>query len=1409
VAGIGASSGGLEACRKLLATLPPATGIAFILVQHLDPTHASMMVELLASATAMPVVQVADGMLVEPDHVYIIPPGAYLAASGGALQLSVPLARHGARLPFDFLLQSLAESYGFRAIGVILSGNGSDGSLGLLAVAAADGMVIAQDPEDAGYPGMPASAIATGEVDAILPVESIADALINRARQIQQTPAHDDLARIIMVLRDHTAHDFTLYKPGTLERRIARRLAMAGIGVTEMDRYIATLETDAKERDQLVEDLLINVTSFFRDPKIFDMLAGGVIPELITAAGDRPIRVWVAGCSTGEETYSLAMLFREEMSKAGSPARLQIFASDADPQALAAAREGLYAPAIAEDVSAARLQRFFVKEESGYRISAELRAAVIFTVQDVLADPPFSKLDMVSCRNLLIYLRPEAQARIVSVFNFALRQGGVLLLGSAETVGPADGRFAIISKPGRIYRKIAHNAPADFRFQTPDMDRARVLARLTAGRPQSRHLALAELCKRLMLERFAPACVLTNTKFECLFSFGQTERYLRVAPGYPTHDLLAMTRPGMRARLKAAIAEALEKDQRVTLAGGQTLNDNPAVPFTFDIQPVMNVDERLLLICFIGTAAQENRRQPRGQTPGVEYLEDLEAELETTRAELQQAVRSLEISGEEQNAINEEALSVNEEYQSTNEELLTSKEELQSVNEELTALNSQLQETLERQRVTANDLQNVLYSTDVATLFLDTSLKIRFFTPATTSLFTLIPGDIGRPLTDLHSHGADNTLTSDATEVMKSLSPREREIETGPGIWFSRRILPYRKDDNSVAGVVITFTDITLRKQTAKALEEARHEADRANMAKSRFLAAASHDLRQPLQTLTLLKGLLGKIIEDAPARKLLARLDETMGAMSGMLNTLLDINQIDAGIVQPDPVEFPINNLLVRLRDEFTYHAEAQGLELRVLPCGLAIRSDPHLLEQMLRNLVSNALKYTKSGRVLLGCRRQAETVRIEIWDTGIGIPEQELQAIFDEYHQIGNAGRERSRGLGLGLSIVQRLGGLLGHGVRVRSVSGKGSVFTIEVPVVPGIVLPATGMPAPASAQVAAKCSGAIMIIEDDPDIRELLSMFLAEEGYDVSAAATGGEAFEMVNARGIRPDLILADYNLPDGLNGLQVTAKLRVRLQSQIPVIILTGDISTQTLRNIAAEHCAQLNKPMTLNDLTDAIQRLLPPVPVSPPKPASTGTGKAKGPVIYIVDDDMKLRNSISAVLHEAGMAVETYATSEAFLEAYQPGRNACLLVDAYLPGMDGIDLLQQLSDTGLLPPAIMITGHSDVKIAVRAMKAGATDFIEKPISGEDLLTAVNRALEISVDSAKQIAWRDEAATHLASLTPRQRQIMDMVLAGNPSKNIALDLNISQRTVENHRAAIMAKTGAKSLPALARLALAAS
>lgn len=1423
VVGIGASAGGLEACRKLLDGLPVRTGMAFILVQHLEPDHDSLMVELLASHTRLKVLEAGDGMLVAPEHLYVIPPGAYLAVERGALRLSPPGARHGARLPFDFLLRSMVRSLGARAIAVILSGTGSDGSLALAEASGRPGLVIAQDPAEAGFSGMPQNAIATDAVDLVLPVSRIGEALVARGGRPGGSPAGapamrpeasaEALDAIIALLRGRTSHDFRPYKPGTLRRRIERRMALGAAPGGTIEDYLARLERDPDEAEALASDLLINVTRFFRDPPVFETLAETVIPDLVRGrTGDAPIRIWVAGCSSGEETYSLAMLFLEAIAAAKRPIKLQVFASDADPDAVATAREGLYPPGVAADMSAERLARFFTPEEHGLRVTSELRACVVFTVQDVLVDPPFARLDLVSCRNLLIYLEPDAQARVISLFHFALREGGVLVLGSSETVNAPPGRFEVISKSARIYRRIGRSRPGEVDFSSLSGEPGRPRVRPAGAETPRGAVALAELCRRLVIEAFAPASVLINAANECLYSLGPTDTYLRLAPGHPSQDILAMARRGVRAALKTALGEARAGQTRALVRDCSVTHEGRRLAFDVCAAPAPGDREGLILVSFVEAKGAERGAHGRGSAPEPARIEELRRELANAERERNDAIRDLERMSEEQKAVNEEALSMNEEFQAANEELVTSKEELQSLNEELTALNSQLQETLDRQRTTSDDMQNVLYSTDIATLFLDANLNIRFFTPTIRRLFSLIPGDVGRPIVDLKPIAGDDALAAEAKAVLGDHLLREREILTPAGDWFLRRILPYRAHDGGVGGVVITFADITERKRISTALETTKTEAQFANLAKSRFLAAASHDLRQPIQTISLLQGLLAKSVEDDRSKGLVARLEEALGAMSGMLNTLLDISQIEAGVVKADRTEFAVGDLFRRLRDEFAYHAQAQKLEFRVIGSSAIVESDARLLEQMVRNLLSNAFKYTRTGKVLMGCRRRGGAISIEVWDTGAGIPEGELTAIFDEFHQLENPARERSRGLGLGLSIVQRLGALLGHPVRVRSRLGAGSMFAINVP------LRRTGArgsgPAPGSAGEAGAHAGAearsVLIVEDDPEVRSLLEIMLEADGLRILSAPDGETALQRAAESARGPDLILSDFNLPGALNGVEVITRIRAERGRAIPAIILTGDITSRARTAVAESGCVQMNKPVRGPDLAGAIERLLKPAgdrpqaaPERPPR-LSDRSG-----LVCVVDDDAPVRHALRSVLEAAGWRVRDYGSAEAFVADPEASDAACLLLDGYLPGMSGLDLLNELARRDRRLPTILITGNSDVPMAVRAMRAGAVDFIEKPVSEAELLASLERALELSRDEGKREARRNSASASLSGLTPRQREVMDRVLKGQASKIIAADLGISQRTVENHRASIMRKTGSKSLPALVRLALSAA
>lgn len=1418
IVAIGASAGGLEALSHLLDGLSPTTGMAFIIVQHLDPAHPSLLAELLAEHSKMTVAEAVDGASLAPDHIYVIPPGRYLSVSAGALKLSSPQARHGARLPIDFLFDSLAADCGARTIGVILSGTGSDGSSGLAAIKAAGGLTIAQMPGEAEYEGMPASAIATGMVDEILNLKDIPAALERHGEATEPAdgaPAAvaaegpvTDLGEIIAFLNETTAQDFRQYKPGTLERRIERRMTLLGIKRGDLTAYLDLLRKDAGERGLLAKDLLIHVTSFFRDPGIFEALAADVLPGILKRLPDgQALRIWVAGCSTGEEAYSIAMISRDAIAACGRDIRLQLFASDVDPEAIAFAREGLFTVEACVGMAPDLVARYFVKEEAGYRITAALRGDVVFTVQDVLADPPFSKIDLVSCRNLLIYLNPEAQAKVITFFHFALREGGILVLGSSETVSSASSGFEVIAKAERFYRRIAetqHSLPA---FPLMHV-RAMPKGVADDGTSLVRQATLAAICRHAVLARHAPAAVLINRQRQCLFSMGPTETFLRVAPGYATLDLLAMATPALRSKLRAAINKASKSDPFIHVGRTRVTVDGKTLWFGVDIEFLAGDSEDLLLVCFVKSDGAGAGPASARKGADAARIAELEQELQETQAELRLTIDNQETSSQEQKALNEEALSVNEEFQSTNEELLTSKEELQSLNEELTALNGQLQETLERQRLTSDDLQNVLYSTNVGTLFLDLDLKIRFFTPAIRALFHIIPGDIGRLLADLRPLVADAELLTDAQTVLAEKLIIEREIAASGTTWFLRRIFPYVAHDNRVEGVVITFADISERKSNAKALETSKQEAERANLAKSRFLAAASHDLRQPLQSLTLIKELLVQSVEGERPRDLLGRLGTTLDSMSGMLNALLDINQIEAGVVEARPSVFPISDILDRLRDEFSDLAESRNLALHVMPSAALVESDPDLLEQMARNLLGNAIKYTKTGKILLGCRRRGDTLRIEVWDSGIGIASDQLDAIFDEFHQVGNDARDRNLGLGLGLSIVQRLAHLLGHAVDVRSIPGKGSIFSIMVPSPRAKpVAELTDRTEPALPSGTAMPHGKIVVIDDDPDVLEFLEQLLRANGYIARAAPDGAAALKLIAGGAIKPELLLTDYNLPNGMDGLALIGEVRSLLQQTLPAIVLTGDISRDTLKKIAAEDCVQLSKPVKPDELMRAIETLCLASAAPHMRDGEALVAEVES-IAYVVDDDPEIRSTIRAVLEDDGRIVEDYASAELFLAAYRPGTGGCLLVDAFLPGLNGVALLDTLRARGDRLPTILITGSSDVGLAVEAMRNGACDFIEKPVGRVELLASIKRAIEQSHEIRLVDALHEKAATNVASLTNRQREIMEMVLAGHPSKNIAADLSISQRTVENHRAAIMTKMGTRSLPELARMAQAA-
>lgn len=797
--------------------------MAFLIVQHLDPNHESSLVELLSGHTKMTVSQAVAAEKIEPDHLYIIPPGQQLTVAKERLKLEPFRSETRPRLPFDHLLVSMAADLGPRAVAVVLSGTGMDGTLGIADIRAKGGVVIAQEPTEAAYDGMPRSAINTGQVTHIANLDGIAALLSDgpEPSELVQAKADDEITavkfdEVIALLVDLTAYDFRNYKSGTLLRRIKRRIAACAKADGSVEKYMTCLRSDPVELDRLVQDLLINVTEFFRDPLVFKQLETEVIPRLIREkAAGQPIRVWIVGCSTGQEAYSLAILFHEALTRVGSDRLVQIFASDLDPEAVAEARDGIYRET--KGLSAERLDLYFRREDDVWRVTPDLRGMVTFTVQDVLADPPFSRLDLLSCRNVMIYLKPEAQARLIALFHYALVPGGILLLGAAETIGRPEDRFAVLSDASRIYRNQGTASVADVVQPITSSPGGALLQGNGLAALRQRPFDPGEVLRNKVLERFETATALVNQASECLFMMGPADRYFQVPPGRPVSGILAMARDGVAMELRKALDEAGRTGKTAVVTGGQLRLKGVSFGFTVEVDPFTEDGQKLYLVSL--SAADRPAALQTSTGPFDSHTLALERELDETRAELGKALRELQhISGIHYEAL-AEAKSVQEEYQASNEELLSSKEELQSLNEELTSLNAQLQGTLAREKASANDLQNILFSTDTATLFLDADLLVRFFTPGITALFKLRAVDIGRPLEDLTLLSSDTTLFADIKTALTTGARVSADVQTRTGTWFSRSASPYRTVEGRIEGVVITLDEITERKRHEVALE--------------------------------------------------------------------------------------------------------------------------------------------------------------------------------------------------------------------------------------------------------------------------------------------------------------------------------------------------------------------------------------------------------------------------------------------------------------------------------------------------------------------------------------------------------------------------------------------------------------
>ncbi|CAN0625421.1 two-component system, chemotaxis family, CheB/CheR fusion protein [Burkholderia multivorans] len=841
IVGIGASAGGLSALREFFEALPTHTSMAFVVVVHLAPDHESNLAALLQKATSMPVLEVTSATPIQPDHVYLIAPSLELTMVDDYLHVAPSRPEEGGRRSaIDLFFRTLAETHRERAIGIVLSGAGSDGSVGLSRVKEMGGITFAQDPLEAEYDSMPRSAIATGMVDFVLPVPEMPQRLMDlwtttreihlpdtendeRQEDLTNESAERALREIMIILRTRTAHDFRHYKRATVLRRIERRLQVNGI--TDLQAYRDYLHLHPEETQALLQDMLISVTNFFRDKEAFDALEREVLPQLFEGRGEQDrIRVWSVGCATGEEAYSLAMLLQERSLKSAEGVSFQVFATDIDERAISFARTGLYPDSILSDVTPGRVRQFFSKDAAHYRVKKELREHMLFAHHNILSDPPFSRLDLICCRNLLIYLDREAQIDILKMFHFALRPGGVLFLGSSESADSVSSMFSVIDKRNRIYRAnvaVRGDAPVPVAISGA-MSTRPVVSTVQPQGGARRRFSFGDLHQRLV-EQYAPPSALVNRDSEIVHLSDRAGRFLQYSGGEPSHNIIAVVRPELRLELRTAIYQALHTNRSVEARRVRIERDARSYFVNMTARPVHDPEANADFVLVLFDEVEDSMSGSEVATADMQkdpIITQLERELQRTKEQIQSTIEQSETSTEELKASNEELQAINEELRSATEELETSKEELQSINEELTTVNAELKSKVEETGKINDDLQNLIAANDIGTIFVDRNICIKRYTPRATDVFSIIPSDIGRSLLDITHRLEYDKLADDAAEAFDSLRLIERELQSNDGRWYLARFVPYRTTEDRIDGAVLSFIDITDRRQAEDRLRE-------------------------------------------------------------------------------------------------------------------------------------------------------------------------------------------------------------------------------------------------------------------------------------------------------------------------------------------------------------------------------------------------------------------------------------------------------------------------------------------------------------------------------------------------------------------------------------------------------------
>jgi two-component system CheB/CheR fusion protein len=1085
IVGIGASAGGIESLKEFFDEAPADTGLAFVVIQHLDPNQPSQMATLLMKFTEMKVTQAEDGATVHANHVYTIPPGKFIFTKAGKLHLTEAAKRDGLRMPIDFFFRSLAEDQRENAIAVLFSGSGSDGTLGIREIHGVAGFAIVQDPKTAQFDSMIEHALATGMVDYVLPVRQIPSALLQYVRQhrvaesnrADNAATQDGINSILHLLASRTKSDFRCYKPNTVHRRIQRRMGLSQID--DISDYYRYLQEHPDELGKLSKDMLIGVTSFFRDPQAFEELRDKAIAPLVREKKDAdPLRAWVVGCATGEEAYSIVMLLMEEMARARKSFRLQVFASDIDPEALKRAREGTYSESITADVSEDRLARFFVKQDSAYQIDKQVREAVTFAPHNVILDPPFFNMDLISCRNLLIYIEPEMQKKVLSLFAFALRSGGSLFLGKSENPMEQSDMFEPISKSMRVFRRNPSLAASVGNLAL----RSGAPLAFHAARPERQHtINLSDLNQQVLLEHFNASIVLVNENGEVRHFYGPTHRYLSHSSGNASLSLFHMVENRHSPMLRVALERAARQKIAIRLEALAFGRDDAMESVNVTITPVVESNSGALLFAVIfedtGTPVKSTSAgPPQTELENNTLLARLEAENKALRVELQANSDGFQATHEELTAANEEVMAVNEELQSTNEELVTSKEELQ-----LIRTNNQLNDKVEELGKVNDDLANFLNSSEVATIFLDRKFCIRRFTPSATNRMNLLPLDLGRPISHISSKFIDTDLISIADGVLRTLIPVEKEVLSADGLWHMLRCVPYRSLNDVIDGVVFTFTDITGLKHSEDALIQARDYAESMNRALLRdveerqrleeqlrqsqkmesmgvLAAGVAHDLNN---LLNIIQGYAYILTHGATSDEIgesVSAITETTKRGAGLVQQLLTL----ARKTETKLESINANTLIEGLSHLIIKETFPKNIETTVdlAPSPPSIMADANQLTQTLLNLCVNARDaMPDGGRLALktsvvdgkdleasGDLTAEEYVSIEITDTGMGMDEDVRSKMFEPFFTT----KEIGHGTGLGLAVVYGIVKSHNGFVQVKSQPTRGTTFRVYFPAV-----------------------------------------------------------------------------------------------------------------------------------------------------------------------------------------------------------------------------------------------------------------------------------------------------------------------------------------------------------------------